>query len=72
MSRQGILIIIIPNDLNIQQDPSDSTIKSDEVETKPEHTKDYPCPACGSSLASRFRFHITPKLNLVDAIWVKT
>lgn len=55
MAGQGILIIIIPNDL-----PADEQ----------EHSKEFPCSACSSSLTSRFRHHISPKLNLIDAIWV--
>ncbi len=98
MAGQGILIIVIPNDLNNEQeksldvaqvrfqvrlfleecfliqivkDPSELPSKSTDLTSNTEHSKEYPCSACGPSLTSRFRHHISPKLNLVDAIWVK-
>jgi len=49
----------------------DPSIQSNDATTKVEHSKEYPCSACGSSLKSRFRYHISPKLNLKDAIWVE-
>jgi hypothetical protein len=36
------------------------------------HTKEYPCPACDQSLASRFRYHTIPKLKLRDTVWIPT
>ena len=66
MAGQGILIIIIPNDLNNDQEKT-----LDDIATKIEHSKEYPCSACDVSLTSRFRHHISPKLNLIDAIWVE-
>ncbi|CAF0719459.1 unnamed protein product [Adineta ricciae] len=79
MAGQGILIIIIPNDLNTEQqqtfdavqtikDPIDLPIQTTVSES--EHSKEFPCAACGSSLTSRFRAHLCSKLNLVDAIWI--
>ena len=79
MAGQGILIIIIPNDLNTAQqqtldavqivkDPIDLPIQTTVPES--EHSKEFPCAACGSSLTSRFRAHLCAKLNLIDAIWV--
>lgn len=37
-----------------------------------QHTKEYPCPQCNQSLASRFRYHTIPKLKLHDTIWIPT
>lgn len=79
MAGQGILIIIIPNDLNTEQqqifdavqvvqNSNDLPIQTTAPES--EHSKEFPCAACGSSLTSRFRSHLCPKLNLIDAIWV--
>jgi hypothetical protein len=36
------------------------------------HTKEYPCPTCDQSLASRFRYHTIPKLQLRDTVWIPT
>jgi hypothetical protein len=53
-------------------DPLDLPIESEKTQpTEAIHSKDYPCSTCGLSLASRFRNHISPKLNLLDALWVK-
>ncbi|UJR21832.1 hypothetical protein I4U23_024906 [Adineta vaga] len=81
MAGQGILIIIIPNDLNTEQqqsldtaqvvkDPTDLPIKITTTTPEIEHSKEFPCTGCGSSLTSRFRFHLSTKLNLIDAIWI--
>jgi hypothetical protein len=37
-----------------------------------QHTKEYPCPQCDQSLASRFRYHTIPKLKLRDTVWIPT
>ena len=37
-----------------------------------QHTKEYPCPQCDQSLASRFRYHTVPKLKLRDTVWIPT
>ena len=34
------------------------------------HTKEYPCPECNFSLASRFCHHTIPKLRLHDTVWI--
>ncbi|CAF1202257.1 unnamed protein product [Rotaria sordida] len=81
MAGQGILIIIIPNDLNnnqeklldtaqIVKDPLELPIKSNNPTSVIEHSKEFPCSTCNISLTSRFRYHISPKLNLADAIWI--
>ncbi|CAF4750234.1 unnamed protein product [Rotaria sp. Silwood1] len=81
MAGQGILIIIIPNDLNTDQekvldtaqivkDPSALPIELNNPISDVEHSKEFPCSTCGLSLTSRFRYHISPKLNLIDAIWI--
>lgn len=36
------------------------------------HTKEYPCPRCAQSLASRFQYHTIPKLKLRDIVWIPT
>ena len=36
------------------------------------HTKEYPCSKCGPSIASRFRYHVIPKLKLRDTVWIPT
>lgn len=35
-----------------------------------QHTRDYPCPECNQSLASRFRNHTMRKLMLRDTVWI--
>ena len=35
-----------------------------------QHTRDYPCPECNQSLASRFRYHTMRTLMLRDTIWI--
>ncbi|UJR19832.1 hypothetical protein I4U23_022965 [Adineta vaga] len=37
-----------------------------------QHTKEYPCPECNESLASRFRHHTIRKLKLRDTVWIPT
>ncbi|CAF1087113.1 unnamed protein product [Adineta steineri] len=69
MAGQGILIIIIPNDLNNNE--QEKSLDTGQINpSNVEHSKEFPCSVCNLSLASRLRYHISPKLNLIDAIWI--
>jgi hypothetical protein len=57
----------IPNNYKINKRTSDASIASTA-----KHSKEYPCPQCHLSLASRFRYHIIPKLKLRDTVWIPT
>lgn len=70
MAGQGALIIIIPNDA--QENPIQSPTESTDPVVESMHSKEFPCNTCGPSLTSRFRHHVSPKLNLTDAVWVRT
>jgi hypothetical protein len=53
----------IPSNYRVNRRTSDASISSTE-----KHSKEYPCPQCQSSLASRLRYHIISKLKLRDTL----